>query len=68
MEKTLHVAFPIAENGSIPRPFTIHTRSTCAARSEPLTRTTISRDLRLVPNTVESLPPTDGGRTYTIKG
>jgi oligopeptide transport system substrate-binding protein len=70
MAKTLHVAFPVAENGFDPQSvYDTYSFDVCRAIFEPLyTYDYFARPVRLVPNTAESLPVvTDGGRTYTIK-
>jgi len=70
MGKTLHVAFPVAENGFDPQVvYDTYSFDVCRAIFEPLyTFDYFARPVRLVPNTAESLPVmTDGGRTYTIK-
>ncbi len=70
MTKTLHVAFPIAENGFDPQAvYDTYSFDVCRAIFEPLyTYDYFARPVRLVPNTAESLPVvTDDGRTYTIK-
>src|SRR5439155_10937423 len=54
MRKTLHVAFPVAENGFDPQ----------AVYDSYY----FARPVRLVPNTAEGMPQiTDGGRTFTVK-
>jgi len=70
MTKTLHVAFPIAENGFDPQAvYDTYSFDVCRAIFEPLyTYDYFARPVRLVPNTAESLPVvSDDGRTYTIK-
>ena len=70
MGKTLHVAFPVAENGFDPQVvYDSYSFYVCSAIFDPLYRFDyFARPVRLVPNTAESLPVlTDGGRTYTIK-
>jgi oligopeptide transport system substrate-binding protein len=70
MAKTLHVAFPVAENGFDPQVvYDTYSFDVCRAIFEPLyTYDYFARPVRLVPNTAESLPVvTDEGRTYTIR-
>ena len=70
MAKTLHVTFPIAENGFDPQAvYDTYSFDVCRAIFEPLyAYDYFARPVRLVPNTAESPPVvTDGGRTYTIK-
>jgi peptide/nickel transport system substrate-binding protein len=70
MSKTLHVAFPIGENGFDPQVvYDTYSFDVCRAIFEPLyTYDYFARPVRLVPNTADGLPVvTDEGRTYTIK-
>ena len=70
MTKTLHVAFPVAENGFDPQViYDTYSDSICAAIFDPLYRLDyFARPVRMVPNTADGMPQiTDGGRTYTIK-
>src|SRR5437899_11926561 len=70
MSTTLHVAFPVAENGFDPQVvYDTYSFDVCRAIFEPLyAYDYFARPVRLIPNTAESLPVvTDGGRTHTIK-
>ena len=70
MTKTIHVAFPIAENGFDPQAvYDSYSFYICRAIFDPLyTYDYFARPVRLVPNTADGLPQiTDGGRTYTVK-
>jgi oligopeptide transport system substrate-binding protein len=68
--KTLHVAFPVAENGFDPQAvYDSYSFEVCHAIFDPLyTYDYFARPVRLVPNTADGMPQiTDGGRTFTVK-
>jgi len=68
--KTLHVAFPVAENGFDPQAISdTYSDAVCLAIFDPLYRYDyFARPVMLEANTADGLPEiTDGGRTYTIK-
>jgi len=70
MRKTLHVAFPVAENGFDPQAIgDTYSDAVCLAIFDPLYRYDyFARPVVLQPNTADGLPEiTDGGRTYTIR-
>jgi oligopeptide transport system substrate-binding protein len=70
MKKTLHVAFPVAENGFDPQAvYDSYSFEVCHAIFDPLyTYDYFARPVRLVPNTADGMPQiTDGGRTFTVK-
>jgi ABC-type transport system substrate-binding protein len=70
MTKTLHVAFPVAENGFDPQAiYDTYSDSVCSAIFDALYRYDyFARPVRLEPNTADGMPEiTDGGRTFTIK-
>jgi len=70
LDKTLHVAFPIAENGFDPQAiYDSYSFEVCHAIFDPLyTYDYFARPVRLVPNTADGMPVvTDGGRTFTVK-
>ncbi len=70
MTKTLHVAFPVAENGFDPQAsYDIYSSDVCRAIFDSLyTYDYFARPVRLVPNTADGMPViSDGGRTYTIR-
>ena len=69
-KKTLHVAFPVAENGFDPQAvYDSYSFEVCHAIFDPLyTYDYFARPVRLVPNTADGMPQiTDGGRTFTVK-
>src|SRR5207244_9605555 len=69
MSKTLHVAFPVAENGFDPQVvYDTYSFDVCRAIFEPLyAYDYFARPVRLIPNTAESMPVVSaGGRTHTI--
>ena len=70
MQKTLHVAFPVAEGGFDPQAINdAYSDALCLAIFDPLYRYDyFARPVVLQPNTADGLPHiSDGGRTYTIR-
>jgi peptide/nickel transport system substrate-binding protein len=70
LRKTLHVAFPVAENGFDPQAIgDTYSDAVCLGIFDPLYRYNyFARPVVLEPNTADGLPEiADGGRTYTIK-
>jgi ABC-type transport system substrate-binding protein len=70
MNKTLRVAFAVAETGFDPQVTSdIYSSAIIGAIMDPLyVYDYFARPMRLVPNTAAALPDlSDGGRTYTIK-
>jgi ABC-type transport system substrate-binding protein len=70
MNKTLHVSFPIAENGFDPQAvYDTYSFEICHAIFDTLyTYDYFARPVQLKPNTADGLPQiTDGGRTFTVK-
>jgi len=69
-QKTLHVAFPVAESGFDPQALNdTYSDAVCLGIFDPLYRYDyFARPVVLEPNTADGLPEiSDGGRTYTIR-
>jgi ABC-type transport system substrate-binding protein len=70
MQKTLHVAFNVAENGFDPQAvYDSYSYYVCHSIFDTLyAYDYFARPVRLVPNTAAALPQvSDGGRTFTVK-
>ena len=70
MNKTLRVAFSVAESGFDPQAASdAYSFYVCHAIFDPLyTYDYFARPPRMIPNTADGMPQiSDGGRTYTIK-